>query len=143
MKQSSFGIHNQRHHSADPFGDTPRRTKPPYHRITISISLPIELATTETPSPCTTEPNTPLINHRTNPSQAITEPHSSMQYRMTFQNTYHRSTPSPDQPSYRTNSARPDCFSPSPPAAINIQDPYPQPHSINRGAGVQQWGDEF
>ena len=36
--------------------------------------------------------------------------------------------------------ARPDHISPGPPATIHIQDPYPQPHSINRGAGVQQWG---
>ena len=36
-------------------------------------------------------------------------------------------------------TASPDCFSPGPPAAIYFQDPCPLPHSINRGAGVQQW----
>ena len=39
---------------------------------------------------------------------------------------------------YRTSSVRPDRISLGPPAAIYIQDPYPQPHSINRGARVQQ-----
>ena len=59
--------------------------------------------------------------------------------------TYHRSRPTtgpssmPNEASPNQITTRPDCFSPGQPAAIYIQDPCPQPHSINRGAGVQQW----
>ena len=45
----------------------------------------------------------------------------------------------PNEPRRTNTVASPDRFSPGPPAVIYFQDPCPLPHSINRGAGVQQW----
>ena len=54
-------------------------------------------------------------------------------------NTGPKATPTfPGPRHHRTNTARPDYISPGPPATIYIPDPYPQPHSINRGVGIQQ-----